>query len=89
MKLVCPFCSWPEFTVFRPIEKAGSDWRGLRFRKVGKIVVCARCTEQYAIGEVGAYKIAPGRAEPAPVEHGQPRPAVPVSLVDEDQAKLW
>ena len=91
MRHVCPYCDWPEFTAFRAIEQAERRWFGLRFKRSGKVVVCARCTEQYAIGEQGAYKIAPGKARqddsPAPPREEE-RPE-PLRLVDEDQASKW
>lgn len=91
MKHICPYCDWSEFTVFRAVEQAERGLFGLRFKRTGKVVVCTRCTEQYAIGESGAYKIAPGKALAETHQMVAPVPDIsePLRLVDEDQALKW
>lgn len=91
MKTVCPFCDWPEFAPEHKIEQVRGGLLGLlvRWRMTGKIVRCARCTQQFAIGESGAYKITPARAHAAAPASPAATPPATLSLVDDDQAEAW
>jgi hypothetical protein len=90
----CPYCEWTEFSPAYWLESSWPGWLGwLVFRRVGKVVVCARCASQFGISSaVGVYRLSPTpqarTAEAAP--NGQPpAPQKAPPLIDEDQARVW